>query len=77
MGVDSTMTSTYHSVVKEVMHIITEDGPPVLDKVLRMGVIVGRGSGFCLRVELYQPGLQFASKMQNLYLISEPVCVWK
>jgi len=54
------------------MHTITEDGPPVLDKVLGMGVIVGRGSGFRFRVELYQPGLQFAGKMQNLYFISEP-----
>lgn len=54
------------------MHIITEDGPPVLDKVLRMGVFAGRGNALCLRVELYEPWLQFASKMQNLNLISEP-----
>jgi len=54
------------------MHTITEDIPPVLDKILGMGVIVGRGCGFRFRIELYQPGLQFASKMQNLYFISEP-----
>lgn len=54
------------------MHTVAEDCPPVLDKIVRVGVFSGRGGALCLRVELYQPGLQFAGEMQNLNFISEP-----
>lgn len=63
---------TYHNVTETLMHMVAEDCPPVLDKVVRVCVVSGRGGALCLRVELNQPGLQFAGEMQNLNFISEP-----
>lgn len=43
---------TYHNIAETLMHMITEYGPPVLDKIMGVWVISGRGSGLCLRIEL-------------------------
>lgn len=54
------------------MHIVAEDVPPELYQIGGVRILCGRQCCAVLGIELYEPWLQFARKMQNLNLISEP-----
>jgi len=66
------INSTYHFGGQGLDDIFAEDIPPQLNQILGMSILRRNAGHLCFRVELNQPGLQLAGKMQNLNLISEP-----